>query len=145
MMRRSLLIVLVCLVCLTLVHARDDIQSFPIEPVLDSEHGKEKLVDVALYFGDQAHPKVVKEIGEWSTSKKTNAFHKSDQEACDWAFLSALITMQQRALREGGNAIINIKSNYKNVETSSETEYKCGAGNVIAGVAIKGTVVEIQK
>ncbi len=145
MNRRFLLAVPICLICLSLVQAREDILSFPIEPVLESEHGKAKLVDVALYFGDQTHPKVVKEIGEWSTSKKTNAFHKADQEACDWAFLSALITMQQRALREGGDAIINIKSNYKNVETSSRTEYRCGAGNVVAGVAIKGTVVKIGK
>ena len=144
-MRRSLLVMLACLVCLTQVHARDDILSFPIEPVLTSDPGKEKLSDVALYFGDQSHPTVVKELGEWSTSKKTNAFHKTDQAACDWAFLTALITMQQRAVREGGNAIINIKSNYKNVETSSQTEYQCGAGNVVAGVALKGTVVKIEK
>ena len=145
MTRRYLLIVLTCLVCLSLVHAREDIKSFPIEPVLNSDDGKQKLADVAFYFGDQAHPKVVQKLGEWSTSKKTNAFNKSDQAACDWAFLTALITMQQRALREGGNAVINIKSNYKNVETSSETEYQCGAGNIMAGVALKGTVAKIEK
>ena len=145
MTRRLLIFVLAGLVCLSVAHAREDIVGFPIEPALSSDQAKEKLGDVALYFGDQAHPKVVQKIGEWSTSKKTNAFNKSDQQACDWAFLTALITMQTRALREGGNAIINIKSNYKHVETSSETEYKCGVGNIIAGVAIKGTVVKIQK
>ena len=145
MTRRSLLTVLACLVCLTSVHAREDMKSFAIESVLESDPGKAKLTGIAFYFGDQAHPKVVKSLGEWSTSKKTNAFNKSDQEACDWAFLTAMITMQQRALREGGNAIINIKSNYKHVETSSQTEYKCGAGNIMAGVALKGTVVKIEK
>ena len=145
MIRRSFLLVLACLVCVSSVHAREDIQSFPIEPVLNSDDGKEKLAGVTFYFGDQAHPKVVQEFGEWTTSKKTNAFNKSDQEACDWAFLTALIAMQQRALREGGNAVIDIKSNYKNIETSSQTEYKCGAGNIVAGVALKGTVVKIEK
>jgi hypothetical protein len=88
---------------------------------------------------------VAKAIGEWGTNKKTNAFGKSDKAACEWVFLSAILTMQERARSEGGDAIINIRSNYKNIETSSETEYMCGAGAVIAGVAFKGEVVKLAK
>jgi len=39
--------------------------------------------------------------------------------------------------------VINIRSNYRNNETSSATDYTCGAGAVIAGVALKGDVVRI--
>ena len=77
------------------------------------------------------------------TNKKTNFFNKSDQEGCDWAFLSAMITMTQYAQRVGGNAIVNIRSNYKSIEFSSETEYECGAGNVTGGVAFVGDVVKL--
>ena len=43
----------------------------------------------------------------------------------------------------GGNAVINIKSNYKNVEFTSETEYECGAGAVTGGVAFVGEIVKL--
>jgi citrate lyase gamma subunit len=119
---------------------------FPLEDALNTPAAKEKLdSSVKLYFGNQNHPKVAKVIGEWGTNKKTNAFNKSDKEACEWVFLSAILSMQERARSEGSNAIINIKSNYKSIETSSETEYMCGAGAVIAGVAFKGEFVKLAK
>ena len=36
--------------------------------------------------------------------------------------------LQERAKREGGNAVINIKSVYKNENVENNTEYLCGAG-----------------
>jgi hypothetical protein len=126
--------------------ARDDHKIFPLEDALNTPAAKEKLdSDVKLFFGKQGHPKVAKVIGEWKTNKKTNAFGKSDKDACEWVFLSAILTMQERARSEGGDAIINIRSNYKSIETSSETEYMCGAGALIAGVAFKGEVVKLAK
>jgi uncharacterized protein YbjQ (UPF0145 family) len=101
--------------------------------------------DVGLYFAGQHHPSVAKSYGEFATNKKTNAFGKSDEKACQHVFLSAVIELQERARKEGGNAVINIKSNYRNEERASATEYTCGAGAVIAGVALKGDVVTLKK
>ena len=53
--------------------------------------------------------------------------------------------LQERAKKEGGNAVVGIRSNYKSIETSSETEYMCGSGALMAGVALKGKVVRIGK
>ncbi len=136
---------LVCLLGATAVSARESFRTFPVKEALEKGEREHKLVDVPLYFGDQKHPKVIQELGVFATNKKTNAFGKSDRVACDWVFLSAVIQLQQRALREGGNAVIDIKSNYKNIEFVSDDEYRCGAGNVVAGVALIGTVVKINK
>ncbi len=65
-------------------------------------------------------------LGETRTNKKTNFFNKTDVEGCEWAFLSSMIALTQYAQRVGGNAIVNIRSNYKNNVFSSETEYECG-------------------
>lgn len=73
-----------------------------------------------------------------------NAFNKTDEKACNWAFLSAMIALKDRAVREGGNAVINIKSNYKNNLTSSEKTFQCGAGALMAGVALTGEVVTLK-
>jgi hypothetical protein len=42
-------------------------------------------------------------------------------------------------------AVINIKSNYRNNELVSDTEYQCGAGALFAGVALKGRIVKLAK
>jgi len=124
--------------------ARDDIGDYTISSVLESEKAKSKLGSIKFYFGNQKHGKVTKRYGVFSTNKKTNAFGKSDQQACEHVFLSAMIQLKQRAEQMGGNAVINIKSNYKNNLTSSDTTFKCGAGTVIAGVALQGEVVTIK-
>lgn len=124
--------------------ARDTVSSYPVADAIASEPGKVSD-DIALYFAGQKHPAVVKSFGEFATNKKTNAFGKSDQAACQHVFLSAVLELQERARKEGGDAVINIKSNYRNEVRESATEYTCGAGAVIAGVALKGEVVTLKK
>ena len=125
--------------------ARDDIGSYSIETALNSEVAKAKLgTDIQFYFGEQKHPKVLSDFGEFKTNKKTNAFNKTDEEACDWVFLSAMIALKDRAVKEGGNAVIDIKSNYKNNLTSNEKTFQCGAGTMVAGVALTGKVVKLK-
>ncbi|NIY93096.1 excinuclease [Vibrio diazotrophicus] len=125
--------------------ARDDIGAYSIENALNLEAAKAKLgTDIKFYFGEQKHPKIIKEFGEFKTNKKTNAFNKTDEEACDWVFLSAMIALKERAVKEGGNAVVDIKSNYKSNLTSSESTFQCGAGTMIAGVALTGKVVKLK-
>ena len=54
-----------------------------------------------MNFGPRQHPVIspaelvsMAKIGEWDTSKKTNGFNKEDKVACEWAFLSAMLTLQ---------------------------------------------------
>ena len=126
--------------------ARDEQQLYPLADALSTSAAKEKLdPEIKLYFGDQKHPKVEKSFGEWQTNKKTNGFNKSDKEACEWVFLSAALELQERAGKEGGNAVVGIYSNYKNHKHSSSTEYMCGSGALMSGVALKGEVVKLRK
>lgn len=126
--------------------ARDDVGNYSITKAMSSEVAKSKLgSEVSFYFGEQSYDKVLKELGEFKTNKKTNAFNKTDEEACNWVFLSAMIALKNRAIKEGGNAVVNIKSNYKNNLTSSNDTFQCGAGAVMAGVALSGEVVKLKK
>lgn len=124
--------------------ARDDIGDYSIAEALSLVQAKEKLGDnVKFYFGTQPHGTIVKDFGEKGSNKKTNAFNKTDVEACQWAFLSAMVAFRDRAVREGGDAVVNIKSNYRNNETTSNETFQCGAGAIIAGVALKGRIVKL--
>jgi uncharacterized protein YbjQ (UPF0145 family) len=151
MMKRNKLGIALVLLAVTgalphLALARDSIGNHAVAEALDGAEGKEKVHDdVALYFGDQHHASVEKSFGEIATNKKTNAFNKTDEEACRHVFLSAVLELQDNARKQGGNAVINIRSNYHNDETSSPTDYVCGAGAVIAGVALKGEVVRLRR
>jgi uncharacterized protein YbjQ (UPF0145 family) len=125
--------------------ARDDIQEFSIADALATEQAKSILGDnIKFYFGKQPHGAVVKKFGEFGSNKKSNGVGKSDKQACEWAFLSAMKSLRDRAQREGANAVVNIRSNYRNVSSTSNETFKCGAGNIMVGVALLGDVVEIK-
>lgn len=124
--------------------ARDDIAAYSIDSVLSTEVAKQKLgTDIQFYFGEQQYSEPKTSFGEFKTNKKTNAFNKTDEEACQWVFLSAMIALKKRAVKEGGNAVVDIKSNYKNKLTSSTETFQCGAGTFVAGVALTGKVVKL--
>ena len=130
--------------CVSGAMARDNVVTFPIAGVMGQSQNSSRLEGVQFFFGDQPHPVIAQNFGEFPTNKKTNAFNKSDKEACEWAFLSALLSLHQRALSLGGNAVTNIRGNYKNTPFSSTTEFQCGAGATVAGVTLTGTVVKLQ-
>ena len=145
-MKNILLATIVNLLLVTAAFARDSVENYSIAEAMALEQTKNTLgTEVSFYFGDTPSPKAVTKYGEFKTNKKTNAFNKSDLQACQWAFLSAMVALRDRALKEGGNAVINIKSNYKSNLNSSTETFQCGAGNVVAGVALVGTVVKIEK
>ncbi len=105
----------------------------------------DQLTGVSFYFDDQPHPKVEKSLGEFVSNPKTNAFNKTDAEACQWVALSAFLSFKKRAADEGGNAVINIHSYYKKNDISDPTRYECHAGFAAAGAAFKGTVAKLAK
>ena len=125
-------------------HARDTKHLMPIAAAMQVSDAEQKLDgSVKFFFGSQKHPKVLTTLGSDVSNRKTNAFGKSDEAACNWAFLSALIALEKRAQDLGANAVINIVSYYKKNAMSSTTDFECHAGAVMAGVALKGDFVKI--
>lgn len=78
------------------------------------------------------------------TNKKTNAFNKSDEVACEWVAQSAIISLHQAAKSAGANAVTNIVSYYKSNERKDAKTYECHAGAIMAGVALKGDLAKVQ-
>ncbi len=100
--------------------------------------------DVKFYFDGQAVT-VKQLLGPVRTSRKSNGSGKRTKpDACRWAFISGLIALAEEARLQGGNAVVNIKSNYDNVESSSPDTYKCGVGSMMVGVALKGDVAVVE-
>jgi len=142
--KTSAIIITTLLVFSSSAHARDDHFMLPLKDVMSRATAENIVSDsVKFFFGKTKHAKAKTSFGEFSTNKKTNAFNKTDVEACQWAFLSALKQLHTKAISLGANAVVNIRSNYKNNLVSSETQYECGAGTFVAGVALKADFIKI--
>lgn len=127
-------------------NARDTKNQFSIADALSSPSFEGKLNPaIKLYFGDQLYPAPSSKQGEYDYSESTNVFGKSDISACENSLLSVLIRLQARAVKEGGNAVVNIRSYYKKNEFSSASHYECDAGRMMAGVGLIGDVVTLPE
>lgn len=123
--------------------ARDTRLKLPIQDAMTANDAQAQLgTDVKFFFGAEI-PKGAKTFGTYTSNKKTNFANKSDKEGCEWAFLSAMLALKQRAIAEGGNAVVGIHSWYKKNEFKSASEYECGAGAFVGGVTLRGTVAKL--
>jgi uncharacterized protein YbjQ (UPF0145 family) len=141
----ALLFSVMALTATSTAMARDTKVMWPIADAMATPDAKARLkAGVQFYFGNSPHPAVAQSFGVFMSNKKTNGTNKTDKEACEWAFLSAMLSFQERAASLGGNAIINIRSYYKKNEVSSETQYECGSGALMSGVTFQGEVVRLK-
>ncbi|MCM5705018.1 excinuclease ATPase subunit [Larsenimonas salina] len=128
----------------TPAQARDTTYYLPFKDVLSLPQAREKLdPSIRLYFGNQVHPEVEARHNGYYVDRKTSSVTKTDEEACRWVALSALIDLQERARFVGANAVTNISSYYNKQEYVDDNKYECHAGNVVAGVALKGKMVTL--
>jgi len=124
--------------------ARDTKYMLPFEDVLNMPEAKEKLDgSVKFYLSGAKTPKVLEKKDSDVSNKKTNGVGKSDEEACRWAALSALLAFQDKAKTMGANAVVDMVSYYKKDTNASATEYECHAGAVVVGVTLKGTYAKV--
>lgn len=121
--------------------ARDTKAMYSIAEALASPEAQSIDESIPLHFGDGEHPAIARTIGNFTSNKKTNGFGRSDVKACQRAFASAMLSFQKRARSEGGSAVVNLTSYYKENHVSSSTEFECGSGAVMSGVTFRGDVV----
>ena len=142
----SITVLAILMAAMLPAYGRDTKLMLPIDVAMATKDAEDKLEgSVKFFFGNQEYPKVATKLGTDVSNRKTNAFGKSDEKACNWVFLSAMVALERRAKQLGANAVVNIVSYYQKVEMSSTTQFECHAGAVIAGVALKGDFVKIAE
>ena len=126
--------------------ARNTAVTVTLESVLEMPEAKAKLDgSVRFFLAGAPTPKVIKKFGEDTSNAKTNAFNKSAEEACRWNALSALIKLQDKAKKDGANAVIDIISYREHEDFKSPTDLQCSDGAFLAGIALKGTYANVGK
>jgi len=136
-------IVTIFLFCAPYLYAADEVHLISIDDALKTNRNLFNS-DIKLSFSSEAPVNIIQDKGYFVSNKKTNAFLKSVIESCNRAFASAIISLQDRAVIEGGNAVINIHSFYKKREMFSESVFECHKGSIMSGVALKGKVVRVD-
>jgi hypothetical protein len=139
----TLATLLLCLVP-AISQARDTTHYLPFEEVVNEALQAGRL-DGSVKFYLASTPKGAQILNPHvTTNPKTNAFNKSDEEACRWVLQSALIKLQETAKAAGANAVVDITSYYKKNERRDAKTYECHAGAVMAGVALKAKLAKVR-
>ena len=143
MLRKFGLVVALTAICVTTPSAaRNDRKSYPIRPAISSHTSTERLdPKVRLYFGQQRHAGIAKDLGATQAYKKGSG--PTDQAACEAALRNALIQLQFQAISLGGDAVVGISSTHQKDRMTSETEFICGAGSFSASVIVTGQIVKL--
>lgn len=97
---------------------------------------------VKFFFGKESTPRIASSLGSVKPHGKARTRRSDDIEACNVAFLAALMDFEQRAKKAGANAVVNIVSYYKNVEMASATKFECHAG-AAAHAILRGDLVKL--
>jgi len=127
----------------TRAYSRDDKYVLPIKAALDSAEPRQKPDgSVKFFFGKTSTPAIASRLGSVKPHGKARTRRSDDIEACNVAFLAALMDFEQRAKKTGANAVVNSVSYYKNVEMASATEFECHAG-AAAHAILRGDLIKL--
>ena len=146
-MKESFILFVLVLFAVVLVNpalARDTFHELSVKKALTSQLGKEKLLNVPIYMAGQKHKRMAKDLGVFKSNKRSRSFDRTDVEACNVAFLSAVISLQKRALKMGADAVVDIRSITKDKRLISATKFRCVAGDIMANVALTGRMVNFK-
>jgi hypothetical protein len=124
--------------------ARTTMYDLDVAKAKSEGRGRENLLPIPVFMAGEKHGAIAQELGTFRSNKRTNATNKGDEEACQVAFLSALIALQTRARSLGGNAVVAVRSVTRDNPLESATQYRCAAGAVVANVALEGRVVKLK-
>lgn len=125
--------------------ADDEVRMYDLAPVLANQELAANLQGVRFLWGKVSAPAVAQNIKQdLKTSVRTRKLGRTSESACQWVLQSALLQLHKAALQQGANAVVNIRSNWKDVESSSETQFQCASGFLMSGVALKADLVKLR-
>jgi uncharacterized protein YbjQ (UPF0145 family) len=115
--------------------------SYPLKPVLDAQPADGQ---VALYFGDAAHPAVTASKGEATESARIARKVDGETESCNSALTQALAKLRQDAIDHGANAVVNIETSFHGTHTASATEFTCATSMSAAALKVHGELAMVR-
>lgn len=125
--------------------AADTIVHLPLKAAVDAAIASGKIDGSVKFHLAGASPRGTVIRADVVTNKKSNAFNKSDEDACQWTAQSAIIQLHEAALKAGANAVINIESYFRKKVYTHPQNYECHVGAVMSGVALRGDLAKVGR
>jgi hypothetical protein len=133
--------VLVSLGTAQIGQAEDTWEYLSVQDALTSALAQEKLdPSISFYMKGERHPGVSDTTREYTANQRARKFGRSVEEACQTAFISALLSFQQRAYKEDADTVIDLYSVTKDKRFESTEQYSCLVGGMVANVALRAKV-----
>lgn len=122
-----------------------NVMTLPVAPVTGNT-GDTAAQDVALYFGDQPHPVVQREIDSVRTDVHIarQLDHSSNEASCNQALGQALDRLRSGARKRGANAVIGISTRFHNQTNTSPDTYTCGISPGAVALYVYGHAVVLK-
>jgi len=126
-------------------HARDEQRLYAIADALATPMGRDRFDDTIRFFwAEQDTPAAQQSFSIHTAERKTFLPTRTELEACDQSFIEALASLRDAARKIGADAVVGIKSLYKNREFRSATQYECRLSYFSASVTLEGRLVKLQ-
>ena len=125
--------------------AADEWMNFSVQAAMESDLAKNRLDPaISFYMKGQKHQPTKDVSGEYTANKRARKFGKSAEAACQDAFVSALMSFQDRAFKEERTMVVDLYSVTKDRRFESEDQYSCLVGGMMVNVALRGRVANSQ-
>ncbi|MEX3928095.1 signal peptidase [Paraburkholderia sp. BR10936] len=149
MKKTYLTLSMAAIVSLTLAACGSQRLTLPIQPAASLSTAKaassaDPATKIAVYFGAQPHPEVVRHVGDASHSLRAARATDGAEASCNKVLAMALDKLRADAHNKGANAVINVTTRFHGSETGSATEYTCGVSQSAAAIAVTGDLVVLQ-
>ena len=115
-----------------------------VEEAVTTEIGQEKLLGIPFYMSGQEHPPVEKDFSIYKANKRS-AKGIGSIKKCQVAFISAIISLQNRAKNMGGDGLIDVISITGRNNLESSDKFRCLSGAHMVNVELVGRVVKFSK
>ena len=96
------------------------------------------------FWAEQDTPAAAQSFSIQTSERKTFLPTRTELEACDQSFIEALASLRDAARKIGADAVVGIKSLYKNREFRSATQYECRLSYFSASVTLEGRLVKLE-
>lgn len=124
--------------------ARDEQRLYDIAPALASPEGRDRFDDtIAFHWAGAEPPAIERSLTIHTSERKTFLPTRTEQEACEQSFIEALAALRDAARKAGADAVVSIKSLYKNREFRSATQYECRLSYFAASVTLEGRIARL--
>ncbi len=125
--------------------ARADRVDYPVAGALATDLAKEALHNLPFAFTGASHSLVERNIATGFNDRTTRSIFRSDEYACQVAFLSALKGLQERAVQMGADGVVNIRSTTRGETFRSRDRFQCVVGYLLANVSLTGDFVSFAR